>query len=81
MSSPNEKRLKEIFAKIFLKDENEIDDKLSRKDVEEWDSMGHLMLITEIESAYGVFISDEDMTKIKTVGDIKHLLKKLGVAI
>ena len=81
MSTANEKRLKEIFAKIFLKDENEIDDQLSRRDVEEWDSMGHLMLITEIESTYGVFVSDEDMTKIKTVGDIKQLLKKLGVSI
>ncbi len=81
MSSQNESRLKEIFAKVFLIDEDEINDRLSRKDVEEWDSMGHLMLISEIESAFGVFIDDEDITKIKTIGDIKKVLRKLGVII
>jgi len=77
----NKDRLKEIFAKVFLLDEDEVNDKLSRKDVEEWDSMGHLMLISEIESAFGVFISDEDITKIKTLADIKKVLRKLGVAV
>ena len=81
MSSPSESRLKEIFAKVFLIDEDDINDKLSRKDVEEWDSMGHLMLVSELESAFGVFINDEDVIKIKTVGDIKKVLRKLGVAI
>lgn len=81
MSNQNEDRLKEIFAKVFLIDEDEINDKLSRKDVEEWDSMGHLMLISEIESAFGVFIGDEDITKIRTIADIKKVLRKLGVII
>jgi len=43
--------------------------------------MGHLMLISEIESTFNVFISDEDITKIKTIGDIKKVLRKLGVDI
>lgn len=81
MSHSNEKRLKGIFAKVFLIDEYEINDKLSKKDVEDWDSMGHLMLINEVESTFGVFIDDEDVKKIKTVGDIKEVLRKLGMAI
>lgn len=81
MSRPRENRLNEIFSKVFLIELDQINDELSRKDVEEWDSMGHLMLISEVESTFGVFISDEDMTKIKTLGDIKKVLRKLGVAI
>lgn len=81
MSRSNEKRLKETFAKVFLIDEYEINDKLSRKDVEEWDSMGHLMLINEVQCTFGVFINDEDIMKVKTVGDIRKVLRKLGVAI
>jgi len=81
LSNTNEERLKEIFAKVFLIDEEKVNDKLSRKDMEEWDSMGHLMLISEIESTFSVFISDKDITKIKTIGDIKKILRKLGVAI
>lgn len=81
MSNPNEERLKEIFAKVFLIDQNEVNDKLARRDLEEWDSMGHLMLISEIESAFNVFINDDDIVKIKTLRDIKKVLRKLGVAI
>ena len=81
MSHPTEDRLKEILSKVFLIDKDEVSDDLSRKDVQEWDSMGHLMLITEVESTFGVFINDEDLTKIKTVGDIKEVLRRLGLAI
>lgn len=81
MNSSNENRLKEIFVKVFLIDEDEINDKFSRKEVEEWDSMGHLMLISEVQSTFGVFIKDEDIAKVKSVGDIKKVLRKLGVAI
>jgi len=81
VSHPTEDRLKEIFTKVFLIEGEQVHDKLSRKDVEEWDSMGHLMLINEVESTFNVFISDEDIAKIKTVGDIKKVLRKLGVAI
>lgn len=81
LSSLNENRLREIVAKVFLINESEVNDKISRKDVEEWDSMGHLMLISEVESAFGVFVADEDITRIKTIGDVKMVLRKLGVAI
>ncbi len=79
--SQSDTRLKQIFTKIFLIDHEEISDSLSRKDVEGWDSMGHLMLISEVESSFGVFIDDEDITKIKTIGDLKKVLRKLGVDI
>ena len=81
LSNMNENRLREIVAKVFLIDESEVNDKMSRKDVEEWDSMGHLMLISEVESAFEVFVADEDITRIKTIGDVKMVLRKLGVAI
>jgi len=81
LSNMNENSLREIVAKVFLIDESEVNDKMSRKDVEEWDSMGHLMLISEVESAFEVFVADEDITRIKTIGDVKMVLRKLGVAI
>jgi len=39
------------------------------------------MLITEVESAFGVTFSDEDIIEIKTVGDLKSKLRKLGVKL
>jgi len=81
MNSSTEEKLKEILAKVLLVDGTKINDRVSRKDVEEWDSMAHLMLVSEIESEFGVMMSDDDITEIKTVGDIKRVLRKLDVAI
>jgi len=80
MVSP-EKKLKEILSKVLLLEEAEINDDVSRKDVESWDSLAHLMLINEVESAFGVFLSDEDTVEIDTIGDLKRKLRKLGVKI
>ena len=81
MNSSTEEKLKEILVKVLLVDGTKINDRMSRKDVEEWDSMAHLMLVSEIESEFGVMMSDDDITEIETVGDIKKVLRKLGVAI
>jgi len=77
----NEKALKEILAKVLILEENDVNDAVSRENTESWDSLAHLMLITEVESAFGVTFSDEDIIEIKTVGDLKSKLRKLGVKL
>ena len=77
----NEKTLKEILAKVLILEENDVNDAVSRENTESWDSLAHLMLITEVESAFGVAFSDEDIIEIKTVGDLKSKLRKLGVKL
>jgi acyl carrier protein len=79
MSDNTETKLKDILAKILLIEETEISDIMSRKNVKEWDSMAHLMLVSELESAFEVTMDDEDIMEIQTVADIKKTLKKLGI--
>ena len=74
-------KLKDILAKVLLIDKSKISDGMSRKNVEEWDSMAHLMLVSEIESVFEVAMSDDDIMEIQTVGDIKKTLEKLGITI
>ncbi len=81
VDSKSEKKLKGILVSVLLVDQAEIHDKMSRKDLEIWDSMCHLVLITEIESAFGVKMSDADLSAIKNVGDIKRVLVKLGIDV
>jgi acyl carrier protein len=81
MSNITDKKLKEILAKVLLIDESKISDDMSRKTVKEWDSMAHLMLISEIESAFEVTMDDDDIMEIQTVADIKKTLQKLGINI
>jgi len=81
MSSTTDEKLKDILAKVLLIDETKISDGMSRKNVKEWDSMAHLMLVSEIESAFEVTMDDDDIMEIQTVGDIKKTLKKLGISV
>ena len=80
MTSPK-KRLREIVAKVLLLQESEVNDRISRKDAEAWDSLAHLMLINEIEATFEVSFSDDDIVKIDTIGDLKDKLRRLGVEI
>ena len=79
MSSGTDRKLKEIVAKVLLIDESKITDVMSRKTVKEWDSMAHLMLVSELESAFGVIMDDDSIMEIQTVADIKKTIQKLGI--
>ena len=81
MVNSAEKKLNEILTKVLLLEESEISDDLSRDDVEEWDSLAHLMLINELEETFQITINDDDILAIHTIGDLKKILKKLGVNI
>jgi len=81
MVNSAEKKLIEILTKVLLLEESEISDELSRDDVEEWDSLAHLMLINELEETFQITINDDDILAIHTIGDLKKVLKKLGVNI
>lgn len=81
MSSSANEKLKEILAKVLLIDESKISDEMSRKIVKEWDSMAHLMLVSEIESAFEITMDDDDIMEIQTIADIKKTLQKMGITI
>ncbi|TET13844.1 MAG: acyl carrier protein [Candidatus Thorarchaeota archaeon] len=71
-----ESTLTEIISKVLLLDTNELTDDLKRGDYEPWDSMAHLVLISEIENEFGIFFEDDEVVDIWTVADIRSLLSK-----
>ncbi len=54
-----ENTLTDIISKVLLLDTNELTDDLKRGDYEPWDSMAHLVLISEIENEFGIFFEDD----------------------
>jgi acyl carrier protein len=69
-----EDKLLEILSKVLLLDRDKIKDDLKRKDFEPWDSMAHLVIVSEIENEFGMFFEDEEVVNLWTVGDIKRVL-------
>ncbi|MFW9788412.1 MAG: acyl carrier protein [Candidatus Thorarchaeota archaeon] len=69
-----EDKLLEILSKILLLDKDQITDDLRRKDFEPWDSMAHLIIVSEIENEFEMFFEDDEVVELWTVGDIKKVL-------
>jgi len=67
-------KLLEILSKVLLLDKDKITDNLRRKDFEPWDSMAHLVIVSEVENEFEIFFEDEEVVEIWTVGDIKKVL-------
>ena len=47
-----------------------------------WDSITQLVLLTSIEDAFGVQFTDEEMTNVCSIGDVRRLVaSKAGNAL
>ncbi len=66
-------QLRSIFQDTFTENTHEFSINTIRDDVEEWDSLSHIRLLTAIETHFGVqFDLDEigDMTDVATIVDL-----------
>ncbi len=57
----NRDKYNSIFLNIFNVDEGALNDTFNFKDIEKWDSMTHLTLISELEDAFDVMFETEDI--------------------
>jgi len=71
--------VEQMIGKVFNIDSEEIHGSSSRESVGGWDSMGHLILIGELEENFNVSISTADVVEMVNVRKIKDILRKYGV--
>jgi acyl carrier protein len=67
-------KLTTIFRKIFSDNSLELTDELSANDVERWDSLSHMLLITEIENCYSITFKLKDLNKMQNVGNMVDII-------
>lgn len=63
------KKVGEIFIRMFS-NVPKLNEEISSKDISDWDSLRHVMLISEIEKEFGISFDLEDMLSMSTFGDI-----------
>ncbi len=73
-----DKRLETVIRGVFPIPAADIDEAWTSDDIPEWDSVGHLNLVVEIEKQFGVRVEIEEMFEIVTLGDIARLLQRKG---
>jgi acyl carrier protein len=71
------KRVQEIFRDVFDDESLMIADETTAEDVEDWDSMAHIVLFGTIEDVFNIKFPVKEIPNIKTVGQIIDLTLKL----
>ncbi|MBJ2172603.1 acyl carrier protein [Aureibaculum sp. A20] len=66
--------LDNIFKKIFNNETLEISENMSANDVDNWDSLSHMLLITEIEDHFSIKFKLRELNKMKNVGVLIDIL-------
>jgi acyl carrier protein len=72
--------VEELVAKVFNLDTTVVTDASSKETIAEWDSMGHLSLITSLEERYKISLAISDAMEMTTVAKIKAILKQYGIS-
>lgn len=68
-------KLNGIFSDVF--DEPiTVTEATTSADIEDWDSLTHITLISEVESAFGMKFSMKDVLEMKNVGEMVDIIEK-----
>ena len=62
--------LEKIFRGVFGNDSLIITKETSSKDIDEWNSLNHMILVSEIESAFSVKFKLKELNKMRNIGDM-----------
>ena len=68
-------KLTVIFRTSFNDSELVLNDEMSANDVDDWDSLTHMLMISEVESQFGIRFKLKELNQLKTVGDMANILE------
>ena len=74
LSSDIRKRLEATFREVFDDDALTLTDGFTRDDLEAWDSLGHIRLISAIEEDFGLTLTLEEIELMTSVAAIESTL-------
>lgn len=68
-------KLNEIFSDVF-DEEITVTAQTTASDIEEWDSLTHITLISEVEDAFGIKFAMKDVLGMQNVGEMVDIIRK-----
>ena len=68
-------KLTNIFHEVFTNTDLVLTASLSANDVDNWDSLTHMILISEIENQFEVKFKLKELNKMKNVGDLVEIIE------
>ncbi len=69
-------KVNEVFREVFEDDSIIVKDETTADDIEDWDSLMHITLVSEIENAFGFKFKMKDVVGMKNVGEMLDIIKE-----
>lgn len=63
-------KLTQVFHKTFDNTELELSDNMTASDVDNWDSLTHMVLIGDVEKEFDIKFKLKELNKMNTVGHL-----------
>jgi acyl carrier protein len=70
-----QEKVTHIFRTVFNEPTLEINPTTTANDVDAWDSLSHLNMISAVEKAFEVKFKLKDLVKLKNVGDLLNTIE------
>ncbi|MBN2441508.1 MAG: acyl carrier protein [Spirochaetales bacterium] len=73
------RQIEDVFREIFEDDDLVITTQTTARDIEEWDSLMNIQLVTAIEKKFKIRFTLGEIQNFKNVGDLQDcVIKRLG---
>jgi len=75
----NKQKYQDIFIKSLSIDNKKFNEKLKYNEIPEWDSIGHMTLISGLEEGFSISIETDDIVDLSSYLKGMEILKKYKV--
>ncbi len=70
-------KLTEVFRDVFDDEDLTIKDETTANDIEDWDSLTHITLLSSVEDEFGIRFDMKAVQGLKNVGEMVALIEEL----
>ena len=71
-------RLNDLFRDFFDDDDIELEAGTTADDIDDWDSLNHITLMSAVEEEFGIRFTMGGVSGMKNVGEMVSIIKKRG---
>ncbi|MBI4866778.1 MAG: acyl carrier protein [Candidatus Wallbacteria bacterium] len=75
----NSEKLYQTFAAALGVDRSLVTDDLQYNKIAQWDSIAHMSLVAQLETAFDIMLETEDIIDMSSVKKAKEILEKYDV--
>jgi len=76
----NLEKLNEAFVNALQITDDQVTDALKYQEIPEWDSISHMVLISEIEDTFDISLDTEDVIDMSSVAKAKEIIQKYEIS-